>query len=134
MYCNYKLLNDSKKQFYYVYRIINIVENKHYYGSRTAEHANPKELGTFPFRNKPGESYFSSSSCKIFMLDQELYLERFKYKLVSVHDTIKEALKKEQRLHKKCRVGINSLFYNKIEAPSEYFSISGNEKIFKRIC
>lgn len=101
---------------HYTYRITNLIENKHYYGSRTCD-CNPiKDLGI---------KYFSSSSDKKFVKDQKLNPENYKYKVIKTFKTRKEAIQFEIKLHNYFNVGINESFYNKVKQTSTGFDTTG---------
>lgn len=107
---------DTNKLYHYVYRITNVVENKHYYGKRSST-VDPKlDLGV---------KYFSSSSDKKFIEDQKIYPERFKYKVVSVYNNSFSAIQKEVVLHNRFDVGVNPKFYNKSKQTSTKFDTTG---------
>jgi hypothetical protein len=95
-----------------VYRITNTKLNKHYYGVRTSNIEPPKDLGII---------YFSSSTDKEFMIDQNNNPRDYKYIIVSELDSREEAIKLEIRLHAKFNVGVNESFYNKARQTSTGF-------------
>lgn len=100
---------------HYVYKISNIIENKHYIGVRSSK--NPiKDLGI---------KYFSSSSDKEFMLEQQEFPERFEYNILEVFSTRKDAINKEIELHDLYDVAVNESFYNKSKQTSIGFCTSG---------
>ena len=94
--------------YHYVYRITNLTEQKHYYGARSCSVHPSEDLGI---------KYFSSSSDSEFISEQKLNPDNFKYKIVSLHATRKEANFKESVLHKKFNVASNEEFYNKVNQP-----------------
>ena len=91
---------------HYVYRITNIVENKHYYGKRSSKNRTPKE--------DLGKRYFSSSGDSHFREDQRTNPQNYKYKIIRCFLTAKEAIEFEVFVHKKFNVGRNPKFYNKV--------------------
>ena len=91
-------------RYYYVYRITNIVENKHYYGSRVSKCEPIKDLGI---------KYFSSSRDKDFKEEQKNYTENFKYKVIKIFDNTKDKEIYESYLHQYFNVSKNDSFYNK---------------------
>lgn len=102
--------------YHYVYRITNIKYNKHYYGTRTSK-TDPKiDLG---------EKYFSSSTNKDFIKDQQENTQDYKYKIIQKFRNREEALKLEIKLHNKFDVGINEVFYNKAKQTSVGFDTTG---------
>jgi len=98
---------------HYVYRITNIEEQKHYYGCRSTNLKPTNDLG---------KRYFSSSSDMSFRRLQKTSPEKFKYKILSVHDNREDALLKEIRLHKRFDVKNNPKFYNQSNQLSLGFS------------
>jgi hypothetical protein len=104
--------------YHYVYRITNIVLNKFYYGSRSTNRIPSEDIGFY---------YFSSSRDKDFMLDQINNPQNYLYKVVSIFDNKDDALNFEIRLHLKFNVAKNPKFYNKANATSTSFSITGTE-------
>ena len=97
---------------HYVYRITNLITNKHYYGSRTSKLTPINDLGKI---------YFSSSSNKDFILDQKLNNQNYKYVIVRIFSNRTEALSFEIYLHNKFDVGRNVKFYNKSQQTSTGF-------------
>ena len=59
--------------YYYVYRITNQVENKHYYGKRASKIHPRDDLGI---------KYFSSSKCREFVQDQKSNPQNYVYKVI----------------------------------------------------
>jgi group I intron endonuclease len=104
------------RKYNYVYRITNKVEQKHYYGVRGCNVAPKLDLGI---------KYFSSSHDKEFKDDQKNHPENYKYKIVRICSTRKEADKLEIKLQKKFDVGINDSFYNRSTRTSMGFSTAG---------
>jgi hypothetical protein len=85
----------KNKKYYYIYRITNIKASMHYYGYRSC-FGNPY--------NDLGKKYFSSSSDKNFINEQNKYPERFKYKIIKIFDNKEDALKLEIKLYHKFNV------------------------------
>jgi len=83
--------SESIGPFNYLYRITNIVEQKHYYGVRTPKNKPPKE--------DLGISYFSSSHDKNFKVDQKLHPENYKYKVIRISESRKSVIELEIYLH-----------------------------------
>jgi hypothetical protein len=102
---------------HYVYRITNILLNKHYYGSRSCKNCHPKD--------DLGIKYFSSSRDKDFIKDQKEHPKNYKYKIIKIFDSRKDALKLEIFLHEKFNVGINEHFYNRSKQTSVGWSTVG---------
>jgi len=103
-------------QYHYVYRITNIKESKHYYGVRST-YLNPIE--------DLGIKYFSSSKDLYFIEDQKLNPKNYKYKIVSIFDSRKDAIEMEIKLHNKFNVGNNPSFYNKAKQSSIGYDTHG---------
>lgn len=92
--------------YHYLYRITNLVEQKHYYGIRTSKDILPhQDLGV---------KYFSSSTDKEFISDQKEHPENYRYKVILIIDTRKRVAELEIKLHNKFNVGDNPKFYNRI--------------------
>jgi len=111
-------------KFHYTYRITNLIENKHYYGVRSSKCHPSEDLGIV---------YFSSSKDKEFRKDQKENPQNYKYKVVSIHLTRKEAVKKEIKLHEKFDVAKNESFYNLCKQRSTGFDIYQNALVRKKI-
>lgn len=103
-------------KFHYVYRITSIIENKHYYGSRSS---------ILPPKEDLGFKYFTSSRDKEFVSDLKLNTNNYKLKIVSVFLNRNAAMLLEIKLHNKFDVGKNPNFYNKCKATSTGFSMEG---------
>lgn len=110
--------------FHYVYRITNISYNMHYYGVRTSSIEPHLDLG---------KKYFSSSSNKNFIKDQKENAHHYKYKIIRIYNTRKEAIALEIKLHERFNVGVNESFYNKCKQASSGFDITGNKEIARKI-
>lgn len=109
-------MTSKLEKYHYVYRITNLVENKHYYGKRSCD-IHPRE--------DLGKKYFSSSTDKEFIKEQKEFPDRFKYKVIKLFTSTKEAVGFEIRLHEKFDVGKNPKFYNRCIQRSEGFSTIG---------
>jgi len=92
------------KKYHYTYRITNKILNKHYYGIRSSDDLPKEDLGT---------NYFSSSTDEEFIEDQKQNPSHYKYKIVRISKTRKEALELEVFLHEKFNVSNNDNFYNR---------------------
>jgi len=103
-------------QFHYTYRITNTILNKHYYGVRTSKVPPEFDLDI---------KYFSSSSDKEFSQDQKDNPQNYKYKVIKIFSTRKEAMLLEIKLHHKIDAGGNTSFYNRAKATSTGFDRSG---------
>jgi hypothetical protein len=97
---------------HYVYRITNVLLNKHYYGSRSCKCQPNDDLGI---------KYFSSSRDKGFIKDQKDHPEHYRYKIIKIYETRKDALELEVLLHNKFDVVINDHFYNRSKQTSSKF-------------
>ena len=102
----------TKKLYHYVYRITNIVINKHYYGKRSSNILPNLDLGVI---------YFSSSKDKEFIKDQKDNPHNYKYKVISVYSCPLLAVAKEVKLHVKFDVKSNEKFYNRATQTSNRF-------------
>ena len=102
--------------YHYVYRITNTKIKKHYYGAHSS-------------KNKPildiGLKYFSSSKDKNFMIEQKINPSVFKYKVVKIFKSRKDAILFEIFLHNKFDVGKNPRFYNGAKQSSTGFDTTG---------
>jgi hypothetical protein len=102
--------------YHYVYRITDKITNKHYYGKRSCTVLPIEDLG---------HTYFSSSRDKKFIQEQKDNPQRFKYKIVRICKSVKEALLLEVKLHAMFNVGINPCFINKAKQTTDLFSTCG---------
>lgn len=103
-------------KFHYVYRITNLVKNKHYYGIRSTKVKPIDDLGV---------KYFSSSTDKDFIKDQKNNPQDYRYKIIFVYDSRKTALRTEIKLHEMFNVGVNESFYNRSKQTAIGFDRSG---------
>ena len=103
-------------KYHYTYRITNIRENKHYYGSRSSNKLPSEDIGIY---------YFSSSSDKEFIKDQKENPKNYKYKIVYIFPSRKLATSLEIKLHNRFNVGINESFYNRSKQTSNRFDRTG---------
>lgn len=110
------IYNQFKPMYHYVYRITNLVKNKHYYGKRKS---------IIDPNNDLGVKYFSSSSDKDFIKDQKDNPQNYKYKIIRTFKSSKDALEFEIKLHNKFDVGVNESFYNKSKQISVGFDNTG---------
>lgn len=101
---------------YYVYRITNIILNKHYYGKRKCNIDPKLDLGI---------RYFSSSRDKTFIEDQKLNPQNYKYKIIKQFISKDSATLLEIKLHDKFDVAKNPNFYNKSKQTSSKFDTTG---------
>lgn len=113
-------IEDGIKRYHYVYRITNIVNNKHYYGKRST----PKQKERYPLDDL-GIIYFSSSTDKDFKLDQQQNPQNYKYKIIKTFSTKNDAVDFEVHLHKKFNVKLHEKFYNKANQTSSGCDITG---------
>ena len=102
--------------YHYVYRISNLTENKHYYGSRSCSCHPSEDLGI---------RYFSSSSNKQFILDQKANRSNYRYKIVRICASRENALALEMKFHQRLNVDQNPAFYNQAKLTSTRFSSKG---------
>lgn len=105
------------EKYHYVYRITNLTENKHYYGSRTCK--------INPF-NDLGKNYFSSCITNSWIIeDQKLNSQNYKYKIIRTFSTRKIANKFECFIHKKFNVATSDFFYNNANQTNTKFNSDG---------
>lgn len=109
----------SLKKYHYVYRITNTQTKMHYYGCRSSKVEPKLDLGV---------KYFSSSTDREFMLEQKENSIIFKYKIVKVFESRKEAELFETHLHEKFQVQKHSSFYNKAKNTMMGFSVEGRKQ------
>lgn len=110
--------------YHYTYRITNKILNKHYYGVRTSKIHPKLDLGI---------KYFSSSCDKNFILDQKLNPTNYKYIIIRICNSRKEAGDLEIKLHEKFNVSANEHFYNKACHTSSGFTILGNQDAINKM-
>lgn len=111
----------SKPIYYCVYRITNIIVNKHYYGYKSST-KHPSEVIC--------KLYFSSLSGidgVNFRKDQQDYPENYKYKIIRIFTNRADALSLEIKLHRKYDVKNNPNFYNKANQTSSGFDTTGTK-------
>ena len=90
-------------KYHYVYRITNKELNNHYYGVRSSILEPKLDLGI---------KYFSSSTNKEFLNEQKVNPIIFKYKVIKIFETRKDANLYESKIHRKFEVHKNENFYN----------------------
>jgi hypothetical protein len=103
-------------KYHYTYRITNVVEKKYYYGVHSCNCLPKEDIGV---------KYFSSSKNKAFKDDIKENPQNYKYKVVKIFSTRKEALEHEIFLHAKFNVGVNKKFYNGAKQTSTGFDTTG---------
>lgn len=103
-------------KYHYTYRITNIKDRMYYYGVHSCD-CSPKE--------DIGVKYFSSSNKKEFIKEQKENPQDYKYKVLKIFSTRKEAVEHEIFLHKKFNVKIHEQFYNNANQTSTGFDASG---------
>lgn len=94
----------KNNKYHYVYRITNIIENKHYYGVRSSKIDPMLDIG---------KKYFSSSRDLAFKQDQKNNKQNYKYKVVAIFNNRSAAEIREAFLHNLYDVRNNSKFYNR---------------------
>lgn len=100
------------KKYHYTYRITNLITGMHYYGDRSSDCHPQEDLGI---------KYFSSFTEKWFKLDQIENPSHYKYKIIKIFNTRKEAKALEIKLHRKFNVKNNPKFYNKANQETNGF-------------
>lgn len=112
---------DSKNiyRLHYVYMIENRHTQKYYIGVRSCTNKLPTE--------DLGFSYFSTAANKEFIQDQKQNPSHYRYYVLDVFSTRKEAASFEIELHNRFDVAINESFYNRAKATSTSFTIEGTK-------
>ena len=104
-------------RYHYVYRITNIIECKHYYGSRTSRKTPYNDLGL---------KYFGSLKTNKWIIDdQKQNPHSYKYKILKTFSSRKQATQLEIKLHKKFNVKNHNKFYNMCNQTSNKFDTTG---------
>lgn len=103
-------------KYHYTYRITNTATNMHYYGDRSSIVHPAEDLG---------KKYFSSFGNKFFRVDQKENPQDYKYKIIKIFSTRKEAKALESKLHRKFNVRLNEHFINRGNQDSSNFSTEG---------
>lgn len=106
-------------RYHYVYRITNLVENKHYYGSRSSKLHPFIDLGTKYFGTP------SSEKNRWIKKDQKDNPSHYKYKILRCFETRQEATGLEVFIHKKFDVKLHKKFYNESNQTSTGFDTTG---------
>ena len=124
-YKKYKELNFHKlktmyvsepDKYFYIYRITNIKEHKHYYGCRVSSVHPSNDLAV---------KYISSSSDSEFKEEQKSNKENFKYKIIKIFDNNADKILYECFLHQYFDVKTHSDFYNISNAIPNGFDTTG---------
>lgn len=102
--------------YHYTYRITNIKEKKYYYGVHSCD-CYPKE--------DIGIKYFSSSKDKAFIKDQKENKSNYKYKVIKIFSSRKEAAQHEIYLHTRFNVKAHKSFYNRSNQTQTSFDTTG---------
>lgn len=105
----------SKKLFFYVYRITNIVTKEHYYGSRTSDILPEEDL----------KYNYTSSSKHVNDDIVEYGIENFKFKIIKKFDVVSDMFIYESFLHNYFDVKLHKKFLNRSNATPNGFSTSG---------
>ena len=116
----------SDNKYHYVYRITNLIENKHYYGSRTSTISPYDDLG---------KKYFSSASSpknSWIKSDQKKNHHNYKYKIIQIFSTRKQAIELECKLHNKFDVSNSNLFYNESKQNGTKFDTTGKTVVIDK--
>lgn len=100
---------------HYVYIIKNVKTNKAYIGTRSAKVA----------KDDLGIKYFSSSTDKEFMSNQQNNPDDYRYNIINVFKTRSEAIGAEIYLHNLFDVAKNPMFYNRAKQKVKGFDTSG---------
>ena len=102
-------------KYHYTYRITNIKDRMYYYGVHSCDCLPKEDIGV---------KYFSSSK-KEFIKDQKENPQDYKYKVLKIFSTRKEAVEHEIFLHKKFNVKLHEQFYNRSNQTSTGFDVAG---------
>ena len=103
-------------RYYYVYRITDKINKKHYYGSRVSVKHPKMDLGVV---------YMSSSNDIEFMKDQEECPQRFKYKIVRIFENNIDKILYESFLHQYFDVKNHKKFINRSNQLPSGFDTTG---------
>ena len=104
-------------KYHYVYRITNKVTQMYYYGDRSCNCQPSEDIGI---------KYFSTSTLKLFIKDQKVNPQDYKYKVVKIFETCREDAKQlEVDLHKKFDVKNHNKFINRANQTSSGFDTTG---------
>jgi hypothetical protein len=110
------VISQDKNKFNFVYQITEISTGMKYIGSKGTKCSNPyKDL----------KNYKSSSTNKCFKINQILNPLNYHYEILSYHETRKEAIFEESRLHYLYDVKCNTNYYNKSNQTLNGFSTAG---------
>lgn len=119
------VISNVDNKFHYVYRITNLKENKHYYGSRSSLKDPKSDLGS---------SYFGSPSASTnkFIIDEQKNRPNFyKYKIIRCFMNRRLATEFETIIHKKFNVANNDRFYNESNQRCDKFDTTGKSSVTK---
>lgn len=106
--------------YHYTYRITNIKDRMYYYGVHSSKCLPKEDIGI---------KYFSSSKNKEFIKDQKVNPQDYKYKIIKIFKTRREAIEHEIFLHDKFNVSINEKFYNDTKQTSMGFDTTGRATV-----
>lgn len=106
-------------RYHYVYRITNLVEGKHYYGSRTSSKSPELDITTKYFGSP------SSEKNRWIIDDQKVNPTHYRYKILRCFETRKESVDLEILLHKKFNVKNHLKFYNEQNQTTNGFDTAG---------
>lgn len=106
-------------RYHYVYRITNVKENKHYYGSRSSVVSPEDDLGIRYY------SSISSKEYKWLIEDQKKNKHNYKYKILKVFNNNKEKIIYESYLHIRFNVKSSIHFYNLSNQTPTGFNTNG---------
>ena len=114
----HKLMNEYiiDNRYYYVYRITDLYDNTHYYGSRVSTITPKLDLGI---------TYKSSSTNKQFLINQNTYKTRFKYKIIKIFDNNIDKILYESFIHQYFDVKNHCKFINLSNCAPNGFDTTG---------
>ena len=111
--------NTIDNRYHYVYRITNLKENKHYYGSRSSVCLPKDDLGIKYFSSIASEKY------KWLIEDQKINKNDYKYKILKIFNNNRDKIVYESYLHSKFNVKNNKHFYNLSNQTPTGFNTNG---------
>lgn len=123
-------MKTEDKKYHYVYRITNIIQNRHYIGVHSSNIDPYKDFGI----------KYKSSGNSSFIKHQKENPEQYIYQILEFFDTRKIAMDYERFLHIQYDVGKNPNFYNgRIQASSNWDTFgkiklnNGDKEIFSKL-
>lgn len=112
-------MKTEDKKYHYVYRITNIIQNRHYIGVHSSNIDPYKDFGI----------KYKSSGNSSFIKHQKEYPEQYIYQILEFFNTRKLATEYEVFLHIRYNVGKNPNFYNGRNQSSSDWDNTGKVKL-----